>query len=229
MDGVVARRQLRGLLNKVTPTNADSLAGHFSQLVMRMARSGDSVLVESCVRMLVKQCASDPVRTVLVAKLVQRAVDEAEGESLRWRSVYPYHLEDLSTSLPTLLRPILLEELGGALRDGREEAANALSSFAGELLVLGVLTCDDLQDVIGLLFGGTSKGSRFYCVALCRMLRRIVISAEASHIIDGLGLLELIEDVLKEDIISLQVRYMMNVSLPCAPNPLMRFSLRSVG
>lgn len=226
---MVARRQLRGLLNKVTPTNSDSLAGHFSQLVMRMARSGDSVLVESCVRMLVKQCASDPVRTVLVAKLVQRAVDEAEGESLRWRSVYPYHLEDLSTSLPTLLRPILLEELGGALRDGREEAANALSSFAGELLVLGVLTCDDLQDVIGLLFGGTSKGSRFYCVALCRMLRRIVISAEASHIIDGLGLLELIEDVLKEDIISLQVRYMMNVSLPCARNPWMRFSLRSVG
>ncbi|RDX49252.1 hypothetical protein OH76DRAFT_542454 [Lentinus brumalis] len=209
VDTTIARRKMRGLLNKVTPANAESLAGQFSLLVVQMEKSGDSILVESCVRMLVKQCASDPARTDLVAKLVQRAVDEAEGESLRWRSVYPYHLADLSTSLPTSLRPILLEELGGALRDGREANANALSSFAGELLVLGVLTCDDLHDVVGLLFGGTSKGSKLYCIVLCRMLRRIVISTEASHIIDGLGLLELIEEVLKEDTISLQVRYVM--------------------
>ena len=127
----------------------------------------------------------------------------------------PYHLDDPTTSVTAVVEGVLLASLVSALRGGYEQDARTLAGFAGELLVLGILSCDDVQDIVTSLFEYVSGNSSMHCVVLCHMLRRIVISTEASHLINSLSLVPRIEAVLEEDTISLQVRYMMTASISC--------------
>ena len=210
-DGVAIRRALCGLLNKVTSANIGRIADQFSLLAIRAERSGDASLVRSFGMMLVERCIRDPSRTTLMATLVQRAADESEGESLRWRSVDPYYLEDPSTNVSNALRAVLIEVLEAMSSHDRESEAWALSMLLGELLVRGALSVDDIQDTIHLLFKRTTEGSELSCIALCRILRRISASTEASHLVDALDLVGRIESVLEEDTISVRMRYMMMV------------------
>ncbi|TBU31177.1 hypothetical protein BD311DRAFT_776380 [Dichomitus squalens] len=203
------RRRLCGLLNKVAPANVDRIADHFATLAINLGRSGDVESVEAGGQMIVHRCTVDPTRIGLYAKLVQRAADALEGESLAWRSVDPYHLDDPATSLPAAVQSTLLANLVSALRGGCEQDACALAAFAGELLVFGILSPEDVKDVVVSVFQQVSGNSAIYCVLLCRMLRRIVNSTEASHLINSLSLVSRIEAVLEEDTISLMVRYMM--------------------
>ncbi len=213
VDRTVVRRKICGLLNRVAPANVDRIADRFAKVVNDVERSRQSSVVHSCAKMLIERCLKDPLRIALVARLVQRAVDEAEGESLGWRSVDPYYLEDLTDSIYMTLKTTLLEQLDIKLRHGQEREACALSTFLGELLVLGVISCDDVQDVLLALFTGTAQNSDLSCVVLCRTLRRIAASTEASHIIDALGLVDHIESVLEEDTISVKIRYMVMVRI----------------
>ncbi|PIL33418.1 hypothetical protein GSI_04040 [Ganoderma sinense ZZ0214-1] len=212
-DWLSTRRTLCGLLNKVTPGNLSRVADRFAALATRIERSGDAASAEACAHILVHRCIADPARIALYASLVQRAADEVEGESLRWRSVDPYHLDDPATSLPAAVRAVLLASLDSANRGGREgeRDARTLAGFAGELLVLGVLSPEDVQDIVASLFDGIAGEchSEAHCVMLCSMLRPIVSSTEASHLIDSLSLMAQIEGVLKEDMITLKARYMM--------------------
>ena len=86
-DWTSIRRSLCGLLNKVAPANVDRIADHFAALAINLGRSGNAAHVESAGQMLVHRCTVDPLRIGLYAKLIQRAADGLEGESLRWRSV----------------------------------------------------------------------------------------------------------------------------------------------
>ncbi|KAI1785213.1 hypothetical protein LXA43DRAFT_1117895 [Ganoderma leucocontextum] len=212
-DWMSTRRTLCGLLNKVASSNLSRIADRFAALATRLERSGDAASAEACAHILVHRCTMDPIRIGIYATLVQRAADEVEGESLRWRSVDPYHLDDPGTSLPATVRAVLLASLVSALRRDHEgeRDARTLAGFAGELLVLGVLSSEDVQDVVTSLFDGVSGAcnSEAHCVMLCSMLRPIVYSTEASHLIDSLSLMAQIEGVLKEDMISLKARYMM--------------------
>lgn len=213
VDVTSVRRELCGLLNKVTPGNIECIATRFSSLVNRVENSGESSVVRLCAGTLVDRCCSDPARTDLIAGLVQRAVDTTEGESLRWRSVDAYYVEDPATSTPTVLKRMLLERLEAAVRHEREEETYAWTAFAGELLVLGVISSDEIQDVVNIMFRRTAGDSDLSCTSLCRILRRVVASTEASHIIDALGIVDQVEDVLAEDTISVKTRYMMMVCL----------------
>ena len=127
----------------------------------------------------------------------------------------PYHLDDPTTSVTAVVEGVLLASLVSALRGGYEQDARTLAGFAGELLVLGILSCDDVQDIVTSLFEYVSGNSSMHCVVLCHMFRRIVISTEAAHVINSLSLVPRIEAVLEEDTISLQVRYMMTASTLC--------------
>ncbi len=210
-DELLVRRITCGLLNKVVGATLESIAGRFADTVIRAERRGDATAVEACAGLIVRRCVADPPRLTLYAKLVQRAVDEAEGEDLRWRSVDPYYLVNPAASLQSTLRTAVLDELQLAFASDRPEDALTLAAFVGELLVLGVLSCGDVQDLVNLLFTETGKSSDHHCTALCRILRRVVLSTEASPIVDGLSLVEHIEGVLEEDTISLKIRYMMMV------------------
>ncbi len=215
-DWMSTRRTLCGLLNKVTPSNLSRIADRFAALATRLERSGDAASAEACAHILVHRCTTDPSRIGVYASLVQRAADEVEGESLRWRSVDPYHLDDPATSLAATVRAVLLASLDSALRRVHEgeQDARTLAGFAGELLVLGVLSSEDVQDIVASLFDGISGNcnSEGHCVMICAMLRPIVSSTEASHLIESLSLITQMEGVLKEDMISLKARYMMMVS-----------------
>ena len=226
-DWMSTRRTLCGLLNKVTLSNLPRIADRFAALATRIERSGDAASAEACAHILVHRCTADPIRIGLYASLVQKAADEMEGESLRWRSVDLYHLDDPATSLPAAVRAVLLASLDSAIRPGHEgeRDARTLAGFAGELLVLGVLSPEDLQDVVTSLFDGISGNCNFetYCVMLCAMLRPVVSSTEASHLIGSLSLVVQIEGVLKEDMISLKTRYMMMVSASLAQSPISEY------
>ncbi|KAI0776312.1 hypothetical protein BD413DRAFT_265157 [Trametes elegans] len=209
VDPVRVLQTVCGLLNRVTRGTAELMATRFAELVVRAETGGDPTVVEACAEMVVKRCVVDPRRVDLFAKMVQKAVDEVEGEELRWRTVDPYHLVNPATSLQSTLRTAVLDELHLALEAGRVEHAHALATFVGELLVLGVLSCGDVHDLVDLLFKETAKNGDCHCVCLCRIIRRAVSSTEASQIIDGLTLVDEVECVLQEDTISLKVRYMM--------------------
>ncbi|KAM5542935.1 hypothetical protein V8D89_003319 [Ganoderma adspersum] len=209
-DWLSTRRTLCGLLNKVTPSNLSRIADRFAALAIRLERSGDAASAEACAHILVHRCIADPTRIGLYASLVQRAADGVEGESLRWRSVDPYHLDDPATSLSAEVGAVLLASLDSVCRGYEgERDARTLAGFAGELLVLGILSSEDVQDVVASLFEGVSRNSEMHCVMLCAMLRPIVSSTEASHLIGSLSLVVQIEGVLKEDMITLKTRYMM--------------------
>ena len=218
-DWLSTRRTLCGLLNKVTPRNLSRIADRFAALAIRLERSGDAASAEACAHILVHRCIADPTRIGLYASLVQRAADGVEGESLRWRSVDPYHLDDPATSLSAEVGAVLLASLDSAVRRGYEgeRDARTLAGFAGELLVLGILSSEDVQDVVASLFEGVSENSEMHCVMLCAILRPIVSSTEATHLIGSLSLVVQIEGVLKEDMITLKTRYMMMVS-PVRPH-----------
>ncbi|KAI0827891.1 hypothetical protein BC628DRAFT_1418001 [Trametes gibbosa] len=209
VDGVLMRRTICGLFNKVTATTLDRIGGRFSETIVRAERSGDAEAMEVCAVLLVQRCLADPPRLGLFASMVQRAVDEAEGEDLRWRGVDPYHLGNPAGSLQSTLRTAVLDELQLALGSGRLQDSLALSAFVGELLILGVVCCGDVQDLVDALFAETGKSSDPHCIALCRILRRVVSSTEASSIVEGLSLVEHIESILEEDTISFRIRYMM--------------------
>ncbi|EIW54496.1 uncharacterized protein TRAVEDRAFT_132644 [Trametes versicolor FP-101664 SS1] len=209
VDESVVRRTTCGLLNKVAGATFDAIAGRFVDVVVRAERRGDATAVEACAGLIVQRCVADPPRLNLYARMVQRAVDEAEGEDLRWRGVDPYYLVNPAASLQSTLRTAVLDELQLALASDGSEDALTLAAFVGELLTLGVLSCGDVQDLVNLLFTETGKSSDHHCIALCRILRRVVSSTEASPIVDGLSLVEHIESVLEEDTISLKIRYIM--------------------
>ncbi|KAI0645279.1 hypothetical protein C8Q79DRAFT_912040 [Trametes meyenii] len=209
IDPVLLRRSVCGLLNRVAGSTLDRTAGRFAELIVRGERGGDSASMEVCSRLVVQRCVADSLRLNLFARMAQKAVDEAEGDDLRWRSVDPYYLGNPAASFQSALRTVLVDELQHALTSEQEEKVWSLSATAGELLVLGVLGCEDVHDIVNTLFSETAKDSDLHCVALCRMLRRIVSSTEASQIVDGLTLVEHIEGILEEDTISLKVRYMM--------------------
>ncbi|KAH9856016.1 hypothetical protein C2E23DRAFT_773498 [Lenzites betulinus] len=209
VDEELICRTICGLLNKVTATTLDGIAERFAETIVRVERSGDADAMEVCAGLLVQRCVADPPRLTLFASMVQRAVDEAEGEDLRWRAVDPYHLGNPAGSLQSTLRTAVLDELQRALGSERVEDSLALSAFVGELLVLGVLCCGDVLDLLNVLFTETGKSSDYHCVTLCRILRRVVSSTEASSLVDGLALIEHIEGILEEDTISLRIRYMM--------------------
>ncbi|KAI0365581.1 hypothetical protein BV20DRAFT_1038864 [Pilatotrama ljubarskyi] len=209
VDEAFIRRSICGLLNKVTRRTIDNIAAGFAGLVARIERSGDPAVIETCARIVVQRCVADPSRVDFVATMVQRAVDEAEGEDLRWRSVDPYHLGNPAASFHSALKTAVLSHSQLAASSGHSEEAFALSAFLGELLVLGALCCEDVEDVVKGLFMETTRNSEVHCLALCRILRRVVTSTEASQIIDGLLLVDAIEGVLEEDTISLKIRYMM--------------------
>ncbi|KAI0359671.1 hypothetical protein OH77DRAFT_1518052 [Trametes cingulata] len=209
INDALVLRTVCGLLNKVSSRTVDHIARTFADLVVRTERGGDPVVIEACAGMVVQRCVADTARLDLVAKMVQRAVDEAEGEDLRWRSVDPYHLGNPATSFQSALKTSALNEARSAISSARSEEALPLCTFLGELLVLGVLGCDDMQDLVNALFTDTTRGSELSSLALCRMLRRIVTSTEASHIIDGLLLVDAVEGVLEEDTITLRTRFMM--------------------
>ncbi|KAI0629040.1 hypothetical protein C8Q77DRAFT_1161681 [Trametes polyzona] len=212
VDEVAVRRTMCGFLNKVSSATLEPLSSRFADLVVRVERSGDAALVEACAGLIVQRCVADPdaLRIGLLAKMVQRAADEAEGEDLRWRNVDPYHLGNPAVSLQTTLKTAVLDECLHALTlSGREGDSLALAAFVGELLVLGVLSSGDVQELVGLLFLETGKSSDHHCIALCRILRRVVSSTEASSLIDGLSLVDLIEGILEEDTLSFRIRYMM--------------------
>ncbi|KAI0653980.1 hypothetical protein C8Q70DRAFT_1048199 [Cubamyces menziesii] len=203
------RQAACGLLNKVTSTTLEHAAGRFAELVVRAERSGDPVVVETLCHLIVQRCVLDPRLITLVAKMVERAIDETEGEDLRWRDVYPLHRTALASSFQSNLRSAVPVDVHAALAQDRASDAFALSSFVGELLVSGVLRCDDVRELVTMMFAEAARNSDVHCVALCRMLRRIVVSTEASSLIDELSLVTLVEGVLEEDTISFKIRYMM--------------------
>lgn len=208
---VSLRQTVCGLLNKVTSTTLEHTAGRFANLVVRAERSGDPVVVETLCDLIVSRCVEDPQLITLVAKMVERAIDETEGEDLRWRDVYPLHRVALAASFQSNLKRAILDGIQLALAQGRASDAFALSSFVGELLVSGVLRSDDVQELVTSMFSETAQNSDTHCVALCRMLRRVVASTEASSLIDGLSLMPLVEGVLEEDTLSFKIRYMIMV------------------
>ncbi|KAI0332955.1 hypothetical protein GY45DRAFT_1298028 [Cubamyces sp. BRFM 1775] len=203
------RQAVCGLLNKVTSSKLEHIAGRFVELVVRAERSGDPTVVKALCHLIVQRCVLDPSLITLVAKMVERAVDELEGEDLRWRDVYPLYRVAPASSFPSNMRSIIPFDLEVALAQDRASDAFALSSFAGELLVSHVLQWDDVPELVTWMFTETARNSDTHCVALCRMLRRIVFSTEASSLINSLSVVPLIEGVLEEDTISFKIRYMM--------------------
>jgi len=79
----------------------------------------------------------------------------------------------------------------------------------GDLLLDGVFTVADVQDLVDQLFTLAEQGQEDSAVALSRFCRRVARELDGMHILEQLGASGSIERVLEEDIITPKARYLL--------------------
>ncbi|KAJ3551926.1 hypothetical protein NM688_g4430 [Phlebia brevispora] len=209
VDVVSMRHKLCGLLNRLTRNNFDSVCCKIVEWAIAVERTGDLHTLAVLVHDVFDRGVSDHVRCRLYASLCQRVIDELEGERSRWKKVDVYHIGNLVHSFETDIRLLAHDEFHRMLSTEDPSKLSASMSFAGELLVHGVILSEDLQDIVDILFKYVESDDEERVVALCRLLGRLVSAFDAYRVLASLNIVERVERALKIESLSQRTRYLL--------------------
>ena len=213
IDTTRMRHSLCGLLNRLTKSRFDVVCDKVVYWASSVDRIGDLQALECLVRTVFAHALGDPIRSKLYAGLCQRVIDELEGERSLWKKVDVYHLGNPIHSFETDIRLLVHDELHRILSTDDTPLLYSAMSFAGELLVHGIIVPEDVQEVVDTLFGHAEDNDEEHTVALCRFLSRVVCAFDAYRLLSSLHVVEKIEQVLAKERLSHKTRYLLMVSL----------------
>lgn len=204
---------LCGLLNRLTKLNFDAVCDKVVYWATSVDRVGDLQALECLVRTVFAHALADPIRCKLYAALCQRVIDELEGERSLWKKVDVYHLGNPIRSFETDIRLLAHDELHRILGVDDIPLLHSAVSFAGELLVHGIIVPDDVQEIVDTLFNHAERNDEERTVALCRFLARVVCAFDAYRLLSSLHVVEKIEQVLAKERLSHKTRFLLMVRM----------------
>lgn len=206
------RRQICALLNKLAPANFDNISDEVVSWALKIERSDNPVVLNTLVYLIFQRGILDGQRIELYAKLCQKIVDELEGERSRWKTVDVYYVGNPFLSFEMAMQILVQREFDRVALQRSAKELRCVASFVGELLVHGVLSSEDVNNMLELLFTKTANNSEEHTGILCSLLGRIIRAADASQLIEALSVIERVERVLQEGMLSSKVRFMLMVS-----------------
>ncbi|KAF7799900.1 hypothetical protein EIP86_011142 [Pleurotus ostreatoroseus] len=209
VDIPVMRHKSCGLLNKLTQSNFDSICTKLVDWAVAVERTGDSRVLDVLVHDIFSRGVTDHVRSRLYASLCQRIIDELEGERSRWKKVDVYYLGNPVHTFETDIRLLAHKEFQTVVATDDPKVLMRSMSFAGELLVHGVILSEDLQDIVDVLFDKAECNDEERTIALCRFLSRLVSAFDAYRVLNSLNVVYRLEGALKKATLSYRTRYLL--------------------
>jgi len=205
------KRTICGLLNKLNVTNFDSVATKLTERLTSCRRHSGIETIEALADSIALRAVEDTQRSSLYAYLCRRIDRELEMEDRRWTWLNDGTRQSLHPSFASILLGTCEYRFARAL-DGSMSELFPLVEFMGDLLLDGVFTIADVQDLMDQLFTLAEQGQEDSAVALSRFCRRVARESEGMYILKQLGTSGSTERVLEEDIITPKARYLLMVS-----------------
>ncbi|KAH7927470.1 hypothetical protein BV22DRAFT_279210 [Leucogyrophana mollusca] len=210
-----AQKKICSLLNKLNTSNFDSVASQITHWTTSCGRCGDAAALHAIACTVVRRALTDDVRSLLYARLCRKIDDELDKEDEDWiwcnHTPTPSHIPSFARILHGIcVRHAIHND------DIRLSQQFLFEPFIGDLLLHGVLSPSDVQELVNDLLAVAERGEEQGAIALSRMLRRIVQRDEAWCLFEQLGVLEGIERVLEEDRLTQRARYLLMVGFPDA-------------
>lgn len=219
------RRNLCGLLNKLTKTNFEPISDRIVRLAVSVERTDDDDILDAFVQQIFSRGILDSIHVDLCASLCQKIMDDLEAERSLWRRVDLFHLGNPMKCFETSLRLLSQYEFDRLVDSGFHcrgdwDRIATFSEFVGELLVGGVLLSNDVTAILDFLFHNAPlaspdpDGSGEYAVAICRFLHPILKAFNAFALLEPLAVVARLEYVLQDGShLSLKARFMLMVSI----------------
>ncbi|OJA19946.1 hypothetical protein AZE42_03726 [Rhizopogon vesiculosus] len=202
------QKRICGLLNKLNVSNFDSVATRLTERLTSCRRRGGVETIEAFADSIALRAVEDTQRSSLYAYLCRRIDRELEMEDRRWTWLNDGTRQLSHPSFASILVGTCECRFTQAL-DERVSQLFPLIEFMGDLLLDGVFTVADVQDLVDQLFTLAEQGQEDSAVALSRFCRRVAREPEGMYILERLGASGSIERVLEEDIITPKARYLL--------------------
>lgn len=207
-DSRLEQRRICGLLNKLNLTNFDFVATKLIEHLTNCRRRGGVETIEAFADSIALRAVEDTQRSSLYAYLCRRVDRELEMEDRRWTWLNDGTRQSSHPSFTSILVGACESRFTQAL-DERAAHLFPLVEFIGDLLLDGVLSIVDVQDLVNELFTLAEQGQEGSAIALSRFCRRVSREQEGAYILERLGASGSIERVLEEDIITPKARYLL--------------------
>jgi len=205
------QRRICGLLNRLNVSNFDSVTTQLTERLTNCRRFGGIETIEAFADSIALRAVEDTQRSSIYAYLCRRIDRELDMEDRRWTWLNDGTRQSSHPSFASILVGTCECRFTRALDEGAFQLF-PLMEFMGDLLLDGVFTVADVQDLVDQLFTLAEQGQEDSAVALSRFCRRVARELDGMHILEQLGASGSIERVLEEDIITPKARYLLMVS-----------------